>query len=39
METPQKVVNLLTKREIDHNGPTFCKLMCNQSCEVLQKSE
>ena len=29
METPQKVVNLLTKREIDHNGPTFRKLMRN----------
>ena len=29
METPQKVVNLLTKREIDHNGPTFRRLMRN----------
>ena len=29
METPQKVVNLLTKRGIDHNGPTFHKLMRN----------
>ena len=29
METPQKVVNLLTKREIDHNGSTFRRLMRN----------
>ena len=29
METPQKIVNLLTKREIDLNGSTFRKLMRN----------
>ena len=29
MTTPQKVINLLTKREIDHNEPTFRKLMRN----------
>ena len=29
MEAPKKVINLLTKREIDHNGPTFRKLMRN----------
>ncbi|CAG8797443.1 7991_t:CDS:1, partial [Cetraspora pellucida] len=29
LETPEKVINLLTKREIDYNRPTFRKLMCN----------
>ncbi|CAG8614918.1 11975_t:CDS:1, partial [Diversispora eburnea] len=29
METPQKVLNLLTKREIDLNGSTFRRLMRN----------
>ena len=39
METPQKVINLLTKRKIDHNGPTFRRLMRNGFKYVKNLSE
>src|SRR5271170_296101 len=39
MKTSQKVINLLTKKEIDLNGPIFHKLACNGFKYVKDLSE